>query len=589
VSSPDGATPFHISTMNSQNTLALVGAGYWGKNLARNFHALGALHTICDSSKATLDSYGAEYSAVRKATEFGEVLANESIKQVAIAAPAVLHYQLAKAALEAGKDVFVEKPICLDLADAQSLVAFARSKERVLMVGHLLQHHPLVQELHQLLARGELGKLQYITSNRLNLGKIRHEENALWSFAPHDISVILSLAGSQLPETVRCMGGDYLNHEVADTTLTFLRFAGGIRAHVYVSWLNPFKEQKLTVVGSNGIAVFDDTRPWNEKLVLYRQYLTWTNGQIPTPSKAKAEPVLLPEAEPLRAECQHFLTCCQERRVPRTDGAEGIRVLQVLQAAQQSLDSDGEAVSLGPPRQAKSEKRSQEYPSTGNSHPAPDCYIHPTAVVDNGAQIGKGTKVWHFCHIMKGAKIGERCVFGQNVNVDGGAVIGTNVKVQNNVSIYTGLVIEDDVFLGPSCVLTNVSNPRSQINRHSLYEKTVIRKGATLGANATIVCGVTIGRYAFIGAGAVVTKDVPDYALMLGNPARRKGWMSRHGHILKNPDSDGLMRCPEAGFRYKETGGILTCVDLSEDDPLPVHLSKGERSYDNFKLTVSRL
>ena len=187
-------------TLNPSRTLALVGAGYWGKNLARNFHGLGALHTICDSARTTLDSYGGEYSGVRKETEFAKVLADQSITQVAIAAPAVLHYQLAKAALDAGKDVFVEKPLCLDLAEARELVGLAESKERVLMVGHLLQHHPLLQELHMILARGELGKLQYITSNRLNLGKIRREENALWSFAPHDISVILSLAGGRLPE-----------------------------------------------------------------------------------------------------------------------------------------------------------------------------------------------------------------------------------------------------------------------------------------------------------------------------------------------------------------------------------------------------
>jgi UDP-2-acetamido-3-amino-2,3-dideoxy-glucuronate N-acetyltransferase len=189
---------------------------------------------------------------------------------------------------------------------------------------------------------------------------------------------------------------------------------------------------------------------------------------------------------------------------------------------------------------------------------------------------------------MKGAKIGERCVLGQNVNVDGGTIIGNNVKIQNNVSIYTGLVIEDDVFLGPSCVLTNVSNPRAEINRHSLYEKTLIRRGATIGANATIVCGVTIGRYAFIGAGAVVTKDVPDYALMVGNPARQKGWMSRHGHLLKCSDDD-IMRCPEAGFRYKEVDGErLQCLDLSEETPLPAHLAKGDRSYDEFKHTPLR-
>ena len=572
-------------------TLALIGAGYWGKNLARNFNALGALHTICDSARATLESYGAEYSAVEKATEFGDVLANKAITQVAIAAPAVLHYQLAKAALEAGKDVFVEKPICLDLAEARSLVDLAAAQQRVLMVGHLLQHHPLVQELHLLLARGELGKLQYITSNRLNLGKIRREENALWSFAPHDISVILSLAGNQLPKTVRCMGGEYLNQGIADTTLTLLRFAGGIRAHVYVSWLNPFKEQKLTVVGSNGIAVFDDTRPWNEKLLLFPQYLTWTNGQVPTPSKAKAEPVLVPEAEPLRAECQHFLTCCRERRAPRTDGAEGLRVLQVLQAAQQSLDRDGEAVSPVASGQwsVTSGQRTEDRGQRKEGGGAPDYYVHPTALVDEGAQIGQGTKIWHFCHIMKGAKIGERCVFGQNVNVDSGVVIGKNVKVQNNVSIYTGLVIEDDVFLGPSCVLTNVSNPRSQVNRHSLYEKTLIRRGATIGANATIVCGVTIGRYAFIGAGAVVTKDVPDYALMVGNPARQKGWMSRHGHILNGSEGEGILRCPESGFRYQEVDGNgLKCLDLDEDAPLPAHLTRGERPYDDFKRLLSR-
>ncbi len=246
-----------------------------------------------------------------------------------------------------------------------------------------------------------------------------------------------------------------------------------------------------------------------------------------------------------------------------------------------------------------------------------DYFKHDSSYVDEGAEIGAGTKIWHFSHIMKGAKIGQRCIFGQNVNVDGGVVIGNNVKVQNNVSIYTGTVIEDDVFLGPSCVLTNVTNPRSQVVRHSLYEKTLIRRGATVGANATIVCGVTLGRYCFVAAGSVVTKDVPDYALVMGNPARQKGWMSRHGHILKNPDADGVMTCPESGFRYQtvsngrgqETGDrgqrsevnsrngsvpttdhrppttnpVLRCLDLDEENPLPPELAKGGRAYDEFK------
>ena len=210
-------------------------------------------------------------------------------------------------------------------------------------------------------------------------------------------------------------------------------------------------------------------------------------------------------------------------------------------------------------------------------------FIHESAYVDEGVQIGDGTKIWHFCHIQTGAKIGSKCIFGQNCNVANDVVIGNNVKVQNNVSIYTGTVIEDDVFLGPSCVLTNVSNPRSQVLRHSLYEKTLIRRGATIGANATIVCGITLGRYCFIAAGAVVTKDVPDYAFIVGVPGRQKGWMSRHGHILK-PDKNGVMTCPESGFRYKEISpGNLKCLDLNEKEPLPKELSKGQKSYDEFK------
>jgi len=214
----------------------------------------------------------------------------------------------------------------------------------------------------------------------------------------------------------------------------------------------------------------------------------------------------------------------------------------------------------------------------------PDYFAHESAYVDDGAQIGAGSKIWHFCHVMPGAVIGKKCVLGQGVNVDNGAVIGNNVKIQNNVSIYTGVVIEDDVFLGPSCVLTNVTNPRSQVNRHALYEKTLLRRGCTIGANATIVCGIIVGRYAFVGAGAVVTRDVPDYALMLGNPARQKGWMSRHGHRLGNPDNEGVMRCPESGFRYREADpGVIRCLDIDEDAPLPSDLAVGQKGYDDFK------
>ena len=208
--------------------------------------------------------------------------------------------------------------------------------------------------------------------------------------------------------------------------------------------------------------------------------------------------------------------------------------------------------------------------------------IHPTAVVDQPCIIGNDTRVWHFSHICKGAKIGHDCSLGQNIFVAGGVVMGDRVKVQNNVSLYDGITIEDDVFLGPSCVLTNISNPRSQVVRKALYEKTWIRRGATIGANATIVCGTTIGRYAFIGAGAVIRRDVPDYAMMLGVPAIQSGWMSRHGHKL-NLDDEGVAICPESKLRYQLEGGQVCCLDLGEENPLPEELASGKGNYQDFK------
>jgi UDP-2-acetamido-3-amino-2,3-dideoxy-glucuronate N-acetyltransferase len=295
---------------------------------------------------------------------------------------------------------------------------------------------------------------------------------------------------------------------------------------------------------------------------LYRDFLTWKDGRIATPNKVSGQRLGIAEVEPLSRECRHFLECCRDRRVPRTDGQEGLRVLRVLRAAQLSLETDGQAVAP--------------------AAETPDYYVHPSAVVDEGASIGAGTKVWHFAHVQSGARIGRKCSLGQNAHVDG-AIIGHNVKIQNNVSIYSGVVVEDDVFLGPSCVLTNVTNPRSQINRRGLYEKTLIRTGATVGANATIVCGVTIGRYAFVAAGAVVTRDVPDYALVKGNPARQAGWMSRHGHVLE-ADADGIYRCPESGLRYQLEGPKrLRCLDVAEEAPLPEELATGRKPYAQFK------
>ena len=210
-------------------------------------------------------------------------------------------------------------------------------------------------------------------------------------------------------------------------------------------------------------------------------------------------------------------------------------------------------------------------------------FIHPTACVDAPASIGESTAVWHFCHVMPGARIGRRCVLGQNVFVASKVVIGDGCRIQNNVSLYDGTTLEDDVFLGPSCVLTNVENPRAQIRRGHLASPTLIRRGATVGANATILCGLTIGRYAFIGAGAVVTRDVPDYALIVGVPGIHAGWMSRHGHRLSAATEQGLFTCPESGYRYRLNGGNLRCLDLDEESPLLDDHAMGAISYRDLE------
>ena len=543
--------------------LAVIGMGHWGKNLVRVFHQLGALHTVCDADPSRAAAVADSYPGAAFTTDFASVLANPDIEAVAIASPAAHHFEMASRAIEAGKDVFVEKPLALTVSDGVQLVQLARSHDRILMVGHILRYHPAIRKLMDLISRGELGRLRYVYSNRLNIGKIRSEENILWSFAPHDISVMLALLGEE-PSHVTCWGSAYLHPTVYDVTMSQFLFPSGVQAHIYVSWLHPFKEQRLVVIGSEKMAVFDDTA--EDKLVLYPHKVEWKN-RIPTAIKAEGQVAEIEPGEPLKEECAHFLSCVRTRQTPLTSGEEGLRVLRLLHWCQTNLAQ----TPSGPGRDA-------------GAAPEKDYFVHETAVVDEGSDIGSGTKVWHFSHVMKGAVIGRNCILGQNVNVDGGTRMGDYVKIQNNVSVYSGVEIEDDVFLGPSCVLTNVSNPRSQINRHSLYEKTLIRRGATIGANATIVCGVEIGRYAFVAAGSVVTQNVPDYAVVMGNPARQRGWMSRHGQQLGQPDGQGIFTCPESGLRYREESpGVLRCLDLDEEEPLPESLRKSSVGYRTFR------
>jgi UDP-2-acetamido-3-amino-2,3-dideoxy-glucuronate N-acetyltransferase len=516
-------------------SVGVVGSGYWGKNIVRNLSDLGALAAVCEPDRATGAAIAARHGV--KLVEYAALLGDATVDAVAIAAPAALHGTLARAALAAGKHVFVEKPLALDLAEARELVALAAASGRRLMVGHLMQYHPGFTKLVELVRGGALGRLQYLYSNRLNLGKVRREEDILWSFAPHDISMILTLVGSE-PVHVAATGACYLHKEIADVTTTHLVFPGGEQAHVFVSWLHPFKEQKLVVVGDHAMAVLDDGEPVERKLQLYPHRIEWRDS-MPVPHRATAEPVPIAGDEPLKLELEHFLHCVATGARPRTDGEEGLRVLRVLTEATASLKAPPGAVAPLP------------------SSRFPGVQIHATACVDDDCAIGGGTRIWHFSHILPRTRIGRDCVLGQNVVAGPDVAIGDSCKIQNNVSLYKGVTLEDGVFCGPSCVFTNVVNPRAEIERKAEFKPTLVQRGATIGANATILCGHTIGAFAFIGAGAVVTRDVGAHALVVGNPARRVGWMSRAGARL-GPD----LVCPIEGRRYRETSSGL--IEIGE-------------------------
>jgi UDP-2-acetamido-3-amino-2,3-dideoxy-glucuronate N-acetyltransferase len=471
------------------------------------------------------------------------------VDAVAISTPAATHYDLAKRCLLAGKHVFVEKPLALTEEEGRGLIQLAEKNQLTMMVGHILQYHGAVIKLKELIDSGDLGKIQYLYSNRLNIGKIRTEENILWSFAPHDISVILMLL-REMPESVCATGGEYLQQQIPDTTLTMLDFPSGVKAHIFVSWLHPFKEQKLVVVGDKKMAVFDDIS--QEKLMLFPHKIEWLQ-RIPVAAKAEAEIVPLDMEEPLKAECRHFIECVTNAQRPKTDGTEGLHVLQVLQASQRSLNQNGRKIELT--HVSKSKTRAQQLPevieSADRQKALPDgVFIHESAYVDDGVEIGTGTKVWHFSHILSGCRIGKNCKIGQNVVIGPDVSLGNGCKIQNNVSIYKGVTLEDEVFCGPSMVFTNVYNPRSAIPRMGELHPTLVKKGATIGANATIICSVTLGKYAFIGTGAVVLADMPDYALMVGNPAKQKGWMCACGIQLTFKGDEGV--CKACSRKYKK-------------------------------------
>ena len=528
--------------MQNRISFAVIGCGRWGRNHVRTLLQVeGAeLRYVCDSDAAALAALPQLPSTTEKIDLPARAFEDATLDAVVVATPAVTHYQLAQQALAAGKHVLVEKPLALYVDEAEALVAQARQENRKLMVGHVLLYHPAIQKIRQLIEANELGRLQYLYSNRLNLGSIRSEENILWSFAPHDLSVLQYLIGAQ-PIHIDAYGGTFVQPGIQDVTLTTLAFPENVKAHIHVSWLHPFKEQRLVVIGDKNMVVFEDTRS-EDKLRLCAKGFDVISGET-TKREGEFTPVAFDATPPLQLELEHFCDCIANDITPRTDGLHGVAVLRMLSEAQRALENNANKVRAARTSLTKSDSQG----------------VHPTAIVDENVTIGTGSKIWHFSHLLSGAQIGEYCSIGQNVVVGNNVRIGNQVKIQNNVSVYEGVELEDFVFCGPSMVFTNVLDPRSEFPQRGSehYHKTLVRTGATLGANCTIVAGVTIGEYAFVGAAAVVTKDVAAYAQVVGNPAKQTGWRCRCGEKLPSAAKQDLVcsRC-EQGYR-QENGALI--------------------------------
>jgi len=484
--------------------IGIIGMGKWGKNLIREFSNFVEISKcVTTGNKDNINWIQKNFPNTQCSKNISDLLDDNSIDAIIIATPINTHYELAKKALESGKHVFVEKPITLNTKEAEELVKIAKTENKILMVGHLLHYHPAIIKIKEMIKENKIGKIKNITCNRLSLGKFRKFENVLWSFAPHDISVVLDLV-RDMPEKVICYGKDHINKGIHDVTNSILFFKNAY-VNINVNWLNPYKEQKMSIIGEKGMIIFDDVSKDN-KITYFPEYINYSSdiNAEPTPVKNNGINILFNDKNsPLTIECQHFIECCKTRKTPTTDGEEGLRVLKVLQNLQNSLTNIKEKT----------------------------FFSHDTAIIDDGADIGEGTKVWHYSHICSGAKIGKKCNIGQNVYIAGGVILGDNCKVQNNVSIYSGVEAEDYVFFGPSCVLTNDINPRCMHSKNGNYIKTILKKGVTLGANCTIVCGNTIGEHALIGAGAVICKDVEPNSVMVGNPGKRIGSIEEKGGI----------------------------------------------------------
>ncbi|MBW2333304.1 MAG: Gfo/Idh/MocA family oxidoreductase [Deltaproteobacteria bacterium] len=509
--------------------ICVIGAGRWGKNHIKTLHELGFLAGIVEADSDTRNVFKEKHPEAKTFATVKEAI-EEEFDGFTVATPAETHFKIAEFIITHKKHVLVEKPLTLKASEAKRLKELAEENGVNLMVGHLLLFHPAIRKIKELIKKGKIGKFEYIYSNRLNLGTVRTEENILWSFAPHDISVFQYFIGS-LPTEIVSRGGVFLQPHNHDSSMTILTYPDNIVGHIFVSWLHPFKEHRMVVIGSKGMFSYEDSSD-DKNILFYEKGIDWVQGE-PIKRDGPTEVIPYEKKMPLTEELKYFAAHTNGDPVKTADAQNGVEVLEILEKASKSLLTGAEpklkdSSSSGFPDHKMSFRRKPESTETDS------CFIHPTSEIDEKVTIGEKTKIWHFSHILSGSKIGKNCNIGQNVVIGPDVTIGNNCKIQNNVSIYKGVTLEDGVFCGPSMVFTNVYNPRAEIRKMDEARPTLVKKGATLGANATIICGVTLGKYSFIGAGAVITKDVPDHALVAGNPGKQTGWVCESANAAKN-------------------------------------------------------
>lgn len=512
--------------------ICVVGAGRWGKNHIRTLHGLGNLAAIVESDETVLETFIDKYPGVKGYTNLKDAIADD-YDGYTVATPAETHFEIASYILNHGKPALVEKPIALTAEEARELKKLADSKNLPLMVGHVMLFHPAIRKLKEVIDDGKIGKLQYIYSNRVNLGTVRTEENILWSFAVHDISIFQYIIGD-MPEKIHSDGGAFLQPHIHDTTMTTITYPDNVFGHIFVSWLHPFKEHRIVVIGNKGMLSFEDSG--SKEIMFFEKGIDWVQGE-PIKRDGPTEVIPYDKKMPLTEELEYFVNSIDGKMPEVCDSQNAIDILEILESASDSLLKHS-------PIEIK-QKAEKKY------------FVHDSSFVDDGCDIGEGTKIWHFSHVQGNTKIGKKCSLGQNVNVGNNVKIGNFVKIQNNVSVYEGVELEDYVFCGPSMVFTNVLDPRSKYPQRGseFYARTLVKEGASIGANATVVCGNTLGKHCFIGAGAVITSDVPDFALMYGVPAKRKGWVCECGEILGEFDSK--KRCSRCGIEYVKKDDII--------------------------------